>query len=76
MISLEKDVRDYIKRNVPTKEKLSEYSAQVITMNILFGYSPIEENCGDPSDLTDEDGDYYDEIYSYVMKIKKEEGVL
>ena len=72
MTSTEKEVRDYIKRNL-TKEQILDCSAQTITMNILFGYSPFNENySADIGDLDEESGEYYDELYLYVQKVKKE----
>lgn len=72
MTSTEKEVRDYISRNL-TKNQILDCSAKVITMNIMSGFSPFDENySGDPCDLDDEAGDYYDELYLYVQKIQKE----
>ena len=72
MTSTERDVRDYISRNL-TKEQILDCSPQTITMNIMSGFSPFDENyCGDPCDLDDEAGDYYDEVYRYVQIVRKE----
>ncbi len=72
MTSSEKLVRDYMSKYL-TKDQILDCSAQAITMNIMSGFVPFDENyCGDVGDLDDEAGDYYDELNVYVRQVIKE----
>lgn len=72
MTSSEKKVRDYMSKNL-TKEQILDCSTQAITMNIMFGYVPFDEHgCGSPDDLDGSGEEYYDTLYEYVCRVKKE----